>query len=58
MSSEIPDEVLDEFVVEGTWEEIGSLITARYGGLVDRARLYLPFDGGQRWRALVAGFRA
>jgi len=58
MPSVVPDEVLDEFVVEGSWGEIGGVIRRRYGGLVDRARLYLPFDGDERWRALVAGFRA
>ena len=58
LSLEIPNEVLDEFVVEGTWKGIGSVVKARYGDLVDRARLYLPFDGDEKWRTLVAGFRA
>lgn len=58
MPSVIPDEVLEEFVVEGTWEEVGSRIAERYGSLVDRVRLYLPFDGDGRWRGLVDGFRA
>lgn len=58
MASEVPDDVLDEFVVEGTWKEIGDVIRTRYGGLVDRARLYLPFDGDENWRTLVRAFRA
>ncbi len=58
MASEVTEDMLDEFVVEGQWEEIGHLMTERYEGLVDQVRLYLPFDGEENWRSLVAGFRA
>lgn len=58
MAGEIGDEILDEFVVGGTWGEMAGLLKQRYAGLVDRVRLYLPFDGGIGWRELVAGFRA
>jgi probable F420-dependent oxidoreductase len=58
MPSEVPDEALDEFVVEGSWKEIGRAVRDRYGGLIDRARLYLPFDGDEKWKTLVEGFRA
>jgi hypothetical protein len=57
MGAEITDEILDAFVVEGTWGEIGRRIRDKYGDLVDRVRLYLPFDGDQSWRAMVEGFR-
>jgi probable F420-dependent oxidoreductase len=57
MASEVPDDVLEEFVVEGSWGDIGERIASRYEGLVDRVRLYLPFDGDEKWRALVRGFR-
>lgn len=58
MAAEVTDEVLHEFVVEGSWEAMGQNLKSRYGDLVDRVRLYFPFDGEERWRALVAGFRA
>lgn len=58
MPLEVSDEILDEFVVEGSWKEIGREVKDRYGDLVDRARMYLPFDGDDRWRTLVGGFRA
>jgi probable F420-dependent oxidoreductase len=58
MPSEIGDDILDEFVVGGIWEEMGGLLGERYDGLVDRVRVYLPFDGDEKWRRLVAGFRA
>ena len=58
MAAEVPDDMLEEFVVEGPWKEMGRAIMARYGGLVDRARLYLPFDGDEKWRTLVGGLRA
>ena len=58
MSSEVGDEMLDEFSVEGSWAEIGTMLRRRYGGLADRVRLYLPFDGKPHWKKLVRGFRA
>ena len=58
MGSEVSDEMLGEFVVEGSWEEIGATVRKRYGELVDRVRLYLPFDGDSKWKSLVSGFRA
>jgi probable F420-dependent oxidoreductase len=58
MPMEISDDMLEKFVVEGRWEEIGTTLRRRYDGLVDRVRLYLPFDGRQEWRSLVRSFRA
>ena len=58
MSAEIGREILDEVVVEGAWSEIGRRVRERYGDAVDRVRLYLPFDGATRWRAVVEEFRA
>jgi probable F420-dependent oxidoreductase len=58
MSSEVSDEMLREFVVDGSWEEAGGIMVKRYGELVDRVRLYLPFDGDERWQRLIEGFRA
>ncbi len=58
MEGEIGDDVLREFVVEGTWSEIGDAIRRRYGSSVDRVRAYLPFDGRNGWGKLVAGFRS
>ncbi|MGD0396209.1 MAG: TIGR03617 family F420-dependent LLM class oxidoreductase [Nitrososphaerales archaeon] len=58
MAGEVTDDMLDEFVVEGLWDEIGQELKSRYDGLVDRVRLYLPFDGAERWRAALTGFRA
>jgi probable F420-dependent oxidoreductase len=58
MPSEISESMLKEFVVEGSWAEIGSAIQKRYDGLLDRVRVYLPFDGSEKWCDLVRGFRA
>jgi probable F420-dependent oxidoreductase len=57
MTSEVTDEVLGEFVVEGTWKGIGEILRRRYEGLADRVRLYIPFDGVEEWKQLVRGFR-
>jgi probable F420-dependent oxidoreductase len=58
MAEEITDDMLGEFVVQGSWGEMGRSLKKRYAGLADRVRLYLPFDGEEGWRELVAGFRA
>ncbi|MBI3859666.1 MAG: TIGR03617 family F420-dependent LLM class oxidoreductase [Thaumarchaeota archaeon] len=58
MGSEVGEDMLEEFVVEGTWESIGKELEKRYSGLVDRVRLYLPFDGDPVWKQLVDGFHA
>ncbi len=58
MGGEIDNDIMREFVVEGTWKDVGGIVQRRYGNLVDRVRMYLPFDGGARWRGLVQGFRA
>jgi len=38
----VDDDVLDQFALRGTLEELPSLIRARYGGYYDRAVPYLP----------------
>jgi probable F420-dependent oxidoreductase len=58
MGEEVSEEMLDEFIVEGGWSDIGGIIRKRYGGSADRVRLYLPFDGDKKWRELVRGFKA
>ena len=58
MSAEVSDDLMQEFVVEGTWEDIGATLRHRYGELVERVRLYVPFDGEPQWKSLVRGFRA
>ncbi len=58
MPQEVTDDMLSEFVVEGTWSETGEVLRRRYEGLADRLRIYLPFDGREEWKGLAAGFRA
>jgi probable F420-dependent oxidoreductase len=57
MTREIGDDILREFVVEGTWNDMGATLRRRYSGLADRVRLYLPFDGEEKWKKVVEGFR-
>ena len=58
MGKEVTEEMLGEFVIQGSWSEIGTLVSRRYGGLADRIRIYLPFDGDEKWRTLRGSFRA
>ena len=58
MAAEIGDDIMEEFVIEGTWDDIGGALERRYGGLVDRVRLYVPFNGEPQWKSFVHGFRA
>jgi probable F420-dependent oxidoreductase len=57
MGEQITDEMLGEFVVEGSWRNIGERIHSKYDGIVDRVRLYLPFDGRSNWRMMLEGMR-
>jgi probable F420-dependent oxidoreductase len=58
MAAEVGDDMLGEFVVEGTWDDMGRRLIERYGGVADRVRLYLPYDGEEKWLKLVKGVRA
>jgi probable F420-dependent oxidoreductase len=60
MPTLIRDEMLDEFALSGTWEELPGLIMTRYAGLLDRVMYYLPFVPGEmddRWRAVIKAFK-
>ena len=56
----IGDDMMAEFVVEGSWDEIGGKLRAKYDGLVDRLALYAPFTPGEddeRWGRVARGIR-
>lgn len=62
MGALVDDELLEQFSVTGKPEEIGGLVQARFGGLLDRVALYAPYrdDGPEAsagpWRRVLAGF--
>lgn len=58
MPALISDELIDVFAVSGAWDEIGPHILDRYGGLLDRVTLYLPFVPGERDAAWVRALAA
>ena len=61
MPALISDEMVDTFAVTGTWEEIGPAIQERYGDLLQRATLYIPFKPGENddgWRRLLASIKS
>jgi len=43
MSALLTDELLAEFLIEGTWAEIGAKLHAKYDGLGDRLAIYQPY---------------
>ena len=56
MPSLVTDEMLSAFAVEAAPDEIGAKLKERYGGIVDRVSLYLPFVPGERedfWREAI-----
>jgi probable F420-dependent oxidoreductase len=56
MSGVLTDEMLNEFVVEGTWDEIGGKLRAKYEGLADRLAIYLPYslsENDANWKKVV-----
>jgi probable F420-dependent oxidoreductase len=55
MAGLITDEVLDAFAVRGAPEEIPAALEARFGDVIDRISLYLPYKGGNVVPRIVAG---
>jgi hypothetical protein len=61
IATTVPDEVLDEFCVSGTYATIVERFRARMGGLTDMVELPLPHefpDGADTFAALAADFRS
>ena len=59
MADEITDEMLDEFSVTGTYEEIPGLLEEKYGDMLDEVLIYFgePEKGDpETWRRLVGAF--
>jgi probable F420-dependent oxidoreductase len=44
MGRRIPDEVLDAFAVRGTPEEVPAELRRRFGDIIDRISLYMPYE--------------
>jgi probable F420-dependent oxidoreductase len=64
MASEIDDDLLKDFVTEGTWDDIADTIVAKYGGIATRVVSYftgsdIVRDPGtfERWGALARRVR-
>ena len=52
----ISDEMLETFVVIGTWDDIGNKLRQKYDGLLDRIGLYRPYIPGaedEQWKKLA-----
>lgn len=56
LGAAVPEELVREAAVEGQPDEIAALLRQRYGTLLDRIALYLPFRPGEhdRWWADLA----
>ncbi|HLI53531.1 MAG TPA: LLM class F420-dependent oxidoreductase [Acidimicrobiales bacterium] len=57
MGKLIDDEVLDAFAVRGTPEEVPALLRDRFGGVVDRISLYMPYRSADVASRILAGLR-
>jgi probable F420-dependent oxidoreductase len=60
MAAQITDEMLEQFCVIASPENLADAIKQRYTGLLDRITLYTPFEPGQdteKWRELVKTFK-
>ncbi len=56
----ISNKMLDTFAVQGRWVDLPRLVQQRFGGLLDRVMVYMPYLPGQmddRWRQAVQGFQ-
>jgi probable F420-dependent oxidoreductase len=60
MPALISDDMVETFALSGTWEDLGPAIRQRYGQLLQRATLYIPFIPGEDdegWRRLLKSIR-
>ncbi|MEV8546446.1 TIGR03617 family F420-dependent LLM class oxidoreductase [Streptomyces sp. NPDC051572] len=58
MGARLPDELVDAFAVRGPVGELPSIISVRYGDLIDRVSLYAPYrPEPEQWAGLIAAFR-
>ena len=60
MANEITDQMLDEFAVTGSYDEIPGLLKAKYGDMLDEVLIYFgepEKDDPARWRRLIKAFR-
>ncbi len=54
----IDDDVLDAFAVRGDPDQIPSLLLGRFGDVIDRISLYMPYDSGRGTAGkIMAGLR-
>jgi probable F420-dependent oxidoreductase len=52
----ISDEMLETFVIVGTWDDVADKLRTKYAGLLDRVGLYRPFVPGvedEQWQRLA-----
>ncbi len=60
LPSLITDEMLDRFVLRGTWADLPEKVLQKYDGLLDRVSYYFPIVPGENedgWRSTVEGFK-
>jgi len=60
LPSLITDEMLDRFVLRGTWADLPAKVLQKYDGLLDRVSYYFPIVPGENedgWRVTVEGFK-
>jgi alkanesulfonate monooxygenase SsuD/methylene tetrahydromethanopterin reductase-like flavin-dependent oxidoreductase (luciferase family) len=65
MTAEIDDDLLENFITEGTWEDVADKVVAKYGGIATRVVSYFAgMDAVQnpetfeRWGALAQRVRS
>jgi probable F420-dependent oxidoreductase len=58
MAAQVPEEMLEAVVVQGSWEEVGRQLKRRYAGVLDRVACYRRFTPAElpQWRRLIAAF--
>ena len=60
MSPLVTDEMVEEFAIICTWDQLPTKIREKYQGLLDRVTLYTsfnPVEDRERWSSICAAFR-
>jgi hypothetical protein len=58
MAEEISDEMMAEYTITGSAQEMPGLIKERYNGLLDRVAFYYPYQPGQDEKTMAEDSRS
>ena len=53
----ISDDILSHFIIEGSWDDLPTLLRKRYSHIADRVHVSLPFNSQNVWKNTIINFK-